>query len=81
MSFDRVEIPGGTGKTEDQVIFNFTSDAVGGHSMLDTAENVACKYGISTAEQHDVVPRRYAQYQAALADDYRGFGPLECVRS
>lgn len=48
----------GTGKTEDQVIFNFTSDAIGGHSMLDTAE------------QHDVLLRRYAQHQDALADDY-----------
>ena len=37
--------------------------------MVDTAENVARKYQISTAEQHDVVLRRFEQYAAALADD------------
>jgi len=37
--------------------------------MLQTAENVAAKYSISTAEQHDVVLRRYEQYKDALADD------------
>lgn len=60
--------PGGTGKTEDQMLYNFSNDAIGGHSMLETAENVARKYRISTEEQHDVVLRRYAQYQDALAD-------------
>ena len=38
--------------------------------MGDTAENVAAKYGITTAQQHEVVLRRYAQYQEALADDH-----------
>lgn len=61
--------PGGTGKSEDQVIFNFTSDAIGGHAMLDTAENVARKYQIGTAEQHDLVLRRFEQYGDALKDD------------
>jgi acetyl-CoA acetyltransferase len=37
--------------------------------MLQTAENVAAKHSISTAEQHEVVLRRYAQYEDALADD------------
>jgi acetyl-CoA acetyltransferase len=45
------------------------NDAIGGHSMLDTAENVARKYDISTEEQHDVVLRRYEQYQEALKND------------
>ena len=61
--------PGGTGKSEDQVIFNFSSDAIGGHAMLDTAENVARKYQIGTEEQHDVVLRRFEQYGDALKDD------------
>ena len=61
--------PGGTGAHEDWVLDNFACDPVGRNSMLDTAENVARKYGISTAEQHDVVLGRYAQYRDALADD------------
>jgi acetyl-CoA acetyltransferase family protein len=61
--------PGGTGTAEDQVMYNFSHDPVGDHSMLQTAENVAAKFGITTAEQHDVVLRRSAQYQEALKDD------------
>jgi acetyl-CoA acetyltransferase family protein len=60
--------PGGTGQTEDPMLYNFSNDAIGGHSMLETAENVAQKYQISTQEQHDVVLRRYEQYQDALAN-------------
>ncbi len=61
--------PGGTGQTEDQMLYNFSNDAIGGHSMLETAEFVARKYGFSTEEQHELVLRRYAQYQDALKDD------------
>jgi acetyl-CoA acetyltransferase len=61
--------PGGTGVHEDVVIDSFQCDPLGGHSMLQTAENVAAKHSISTAEQHEVVLRRYAQYEDALADD------------
>jgi acetyl-CoA acetyltransferase len=39
--------------------------------MLQTAENVARKWQITTAEQNDVTLRRYAQYQDALAADSR----------
>ena len=60
---------GGTGQTEDQMLYNFSNDAIGGHSMLETAEYVARKYQITTEEQHDLVLRRYAQYQDALKDD------------
>lgn len=61
--------PGGTGQSEDQVMFNMISDPMGKHSMTQTAENVAAKLGISTAEQHDVVVMRGEQYRAALADE------------
>jgi acetyl-CoA acetyltransferase len=61
--------PGGTGVAEDVVLDSFNCDPLGGHSMLQTAENVAAKYSISTTEQHDVVLQRYAQYQDALADE------------
>jgi acetyl-CoA acetyltransferase len=61
--------PGGTGASEDWVLDNFGRDPLGGHSMLATAENVARKHGIGTAEQHDLVLAREAQYADALADD------------
>ena len=61
--------PGGTGVSEDQVLYNFSNDPVGGHAMVQTAENVARKFGITTEEQHDLVLQRYAQYAMALAND------------
>jgi acetyl-CoA acetyltransferase len=61
--------PGGTGSAEDWVMDNFGCDPLGPHSMLATAENVAREHGIATAEQHDVVLRREAQYADALAGD------------
>jgi acetyl-CoA acyltransferase len=62
--------PGGTAGHENWVLDNFGCDPLGGHAMIQTAENVARKYQISTAEQHDVVLRRVEQYGAALADDH-----------
>lgn len=62
--------PGGTGNHEDWVLDNFSCDPLGGHSMLQTAENVARKHAVSTAEQHEVVLQRLEQYRAALADDH-----------
>lgn len=61
--------PGGTGGHEDWVMDNFNCDPLGRHAMIKTAENVASKHQITTAEQHDVVLRREAQYRDALADD------------
>jgi acetyl-CoA acetyltransferase len=58
--------PGGTGAAEDWVMDNFGCDPLGGHSMLKTAENVAGKHGITTAEQHEVVLRREEQYRQSL---------------
>ncbi len=60
--------PGGTGAGEDWVMDNFGCDPLGGHSMLKTAENVAAKHGITTAEQHQVVLRREQQYRDSLKD-------------
>jgi acetyl-CoA acetyltransferase family protein len=62
--------PGGTGAHEDWVLENFNCDPLGRHAMVQTAENVAAKHQITTAEQHDVVLRREAQYRNALADDH-----------
>lgn len=61
--------PGGTGESEDQVGYNFAHDAVGGHAMLQTAENVAKKHSVSTTQQHEVALMRYEQYQDALKHD------------
>ena len=60
--------PGGTGSHEDWVVENFGCDPLGGHAMLQTAENVAARHGIGTAEQHELVLRRESQYREALAD-------------
>ncbi len=61
--------PGGRGDAEDWVWDNFNRDPFAGNSMLQTAENVAKDCGITTAEQHEVVLMRYAQYQKALENN------------
>lgn len=48
---------------------NFQGDPYARNSMLQTAENVAQTHDISTAEQHQVVLMRYAQYQEALKNE------------
>lgn len=62
--------PGGTGQSEDQTLFNMISDPIARYSMTQTAENVAAKLGISTAEQHEVVVMRGEQYRAAIAEGH-----------
>ena len=57
--------PGGTGATEDWVLGNFERDPFAGCAMVRTAENCASHWQISTAEQHALVLRRYAQYREA----------------
>jgi len=61
--------PGGQGITESWTLDNFSNDPHAKNAMVDTAENVARRYQISTQAQHEVVLRRYEQYQDALADD------------
>lgn len=60
---------GGTGVSENWVLDNFNRDPWARCAMIDTAENVARRDGIDTAEQHDVVLYRHAQYQEALKDE------------
>jgi len=60
--------PGGTAAHENWVLDNFNCDPLGGHAMVQTAENVARKYQVTTAEQHEVVLRRIEQYADALAN-------------
>ena len=47
---------------------NFGRDPLGGHAMLQTAENVAASIRSPPHEQHDVVLMREQQYRDALAD-------------
>ncbi len=61
--------PGGTNTTEAWVFDNFNNDPYALNAMIDTAENVAMRYQITTSQQHDVVLRRYEQYRDALAND------------
>ena len=61
--------PGGTGTAEDWVLGSFNFDPWAKGAMVTTAENVAARDGIGTEEQHEVVTQRFAQYQAALAQD------------
>ena len=61
--------PGGTGESENWVLDNFARDPFAGVAMIETAENVARKWGIERAEQDDMTLMRYAQYADALADD------------
>ena len=58
--------PGGTGQTEDWVMDNFNRDPYLKCDMTRTAENCAAKWNVSTTEQHEVVLRRYEQYQQAM---------------
>jgi acetyl-CoA acetyltransferase len=60
---------GGYGSVERWVPDNMGRDPYAQNSMLQTGENVAQRYGISTAEQHALKLHRHEQYQAALADD------------
>ncbi len=61
--------PGARGDTEDWVWDNFNRDPFVGNAMIQTAENTAKDCNISTAEQHETMLMRYAQYQKALEND------------
>jgi acetyl-CoA acetyltransferase family protein len=61
---------GGTGSHENWTLDNMAKDPYGGTSMTETAENVARKYQFTTEAQHDVVLRRWEQYQDAVKDDH-----------
>lgn len=69
---------GGVGATENWVPDNFGLDPLIGKSMVETAENVARKHGISASEQHDVVLQRYAQYRDTEQAFFARFMTLPC---
>ena len=61
--------PGGMGVSENWVWDNFNKDPHAKVAMVQTAENIALRFGFSREEQDDLTLRRFAQYQMALADD------------
>lgn len=61
--------PGGRGITESWTLDNFANDPFARNAMIDTAENVSRRFGFTTEQQHEVVLKRHAQYQDALAAD------------
>ena len=61
--------PGGLGTSENWVWDNFNRDPHAKVALVQTAENVAAKFGISRAEQDELTLHRYGQYKMALADD------------
>ncbi|MFC1535396.1 thiolase family protein [Thermodesulfobacteriota bacterium] len=61
--------PGGQVISENWNMDNFDNDPHGGMKMIQTAENVARKAGITKEECDAVALRRYEQYTDALADD------------
>ncbi len=69
ISYPNPQGPGGAAEHENWVLDNFASDPFAKVAMIETAENVARKWQITTEVQHDVALRRYEQYQDALADD------------
>jgi len=62
--------PGGAPDIERWILDGFGRDPLGGPAMVGTAENCARDWQVSTDEQHDVVARRWEQYEMALADDH-----------
>jgi len=61
--------PGGRGITESWTLDNFGHDPYAKNAMIDTAENASARLGVTMAELNEVTLARFAQYQAALADD------------
>jgi len=65
--YPRPSGPGGSGEAEDWVLDNFARDPWADVAMVQTAENVAAKWGISREAQDDLTLMRLAQYHDAVA--------------
>ncbi len=61
--------PGGMGQAEDWVMDNFSKDPYARVAMVDTAENIAAKFGFERDAQDALTLIRYGQYQQSLAND------------
>lgn len=58
--------PGGSGVAENWVLDNFASDPWAGCAMIETAEAVAARWGISREAQDELTLLRLEQYHAAV---------------
>jgi acetyl-CoA acetyltransferase len=61
--------PSGAPTVENWMLDNFNDEPTGHFAMVDTAENCARDWQISTQEQHELAALRYQQYHDALKDD------------
>ena len=61
--------PGGRGVTEHWVWDNFNEDPHAKVAMIQTAENIASRFGFSRRAQDELALSRYQQYRMALAED------------
>ena len=61
--------PGGRGVTEHWVWDNFNEDPHANVAMIQTAENIASRFGYSRRAQDELALCRQEQYGMALADD------------
>src|SRR4030066_1090404 len=61
--------PGGEVESENWMMDNFNTDPWAGFKMIQTAENVAKKIGVTKEECDAVTLRRYQQYLDSLAND------------
>ncbi|OGP62404.1 MAG: acetyl-CoA acetyltransferase [Deltaproteobacteria bacterium RBG_13_47_9] len=61
--------PGGEVESENWMMDNFNRDPWAGFKMIQTAENVAKKIGVTKEECDAATLRRYQQYSDSLAND------------
>jgi acetyl-CoA acetyltransferase len=61
--------PGGEVESENWMMDNFNRDPWAGFKMIQTAENVAKKIGVTKEECDAVSLRRYQQYMDSMAND------------
>ena len=61
--------PGGKPISEDWVMDNFGHDPYAENAMIETAERVAKRFGLTRQESDELTLDRYQKYQMALADD------------
>ena len=61
--------PGGKPVSEDWVMDNFGRDPYAENAMIETAERVAKRFGLTRQEADELTLYRYQKYQMALAND------------
>ncbi len=69
ITYPNPKAPGGLGDHENWTLDNMARDPFAQVAMIETAENVAGKYQVTTEQQHEIVLRRQEQYDAACADE------------